>query len=298
MIDIRDLTFTYPGQPVPVFAGFSWHVERGEAWAVIGPSGCGKSTLLYLIAGLRQPASGSITVNDERVPRKQNRGKTGLVLQDYGLLPWATVRQNARLGLEIRHFYGQDRGRNDKVTRWQEPVLNEVKDDKVTGSSNVTLSPGHLVTLSSPDFWLRRLGIDCVADEFPNQISGGQRQRAAIARTLAVEPDVLLMDEPFSSLDALTREDMQRLTLELRAETGVTTVLVTHNIEEAVYLGQHILVLNQPPNRVARVIENPGAGRPAYRSEPEFLVQCSRLRAALTPQDFEVSTHVVDKLGQ
>jgi ABC-type nitrate/sulfonate/bicarbonate transport system ATPase subunit len=265
MIDIRDLIFAYPGQPVPVFESFSWHVERGEAWAVIGPSGCGKSTLLYLIAGLRQPTTGSITVNGERVPRKQNRGKTGLVLQDYGLLPWATVRDNARLGLQIRRFYGQDRGTDDTGTRGRGDTVN----------LPLTVSPGHV------DFWLRRLGIDGVADEFPNQISGGQRQRAAIARTLAVEPDVLLMDEPFSSLDALTREDMQRLTLELRAETGVTTVLVTHNIEEAVYLGKRILVLGQPPNRTPRVIENPDAGRPAYRNEPEFLAQCSRLRAEL-----------------
>lgn len=107
MIEIERLTFAYPGQPVPVFEDFSWHVARGEAWAVIGPTGCGKSTLLYLIAGLRQPQVGRITVNGEPVPRKQNRGKTGLVLQDYGLLPWATVRENARLGLIIRRFYGQ-----------------------------------------------------------------------------------------------------------------------------------------------------------------------------------------------
>jgi len=124
-----------------------------------------------------------------------------------------------------------------------------------------------------------------VAAKFPSQISGGQRQRTAIARTLAVEPDVLLMDEPFSSLDALTREDMQRLTLELRTETGVTTVLVTHNIEEAVYLGQRLLVLGDPPHREPQVIENPRAGNSDYRNEPEYLAQCSRLRDLLGSRD-------------
>lgn len=108
MIDIRDLTFTYPGQTVPLFDNFTWRVERGEFWSVIGASGCGKSTLLHLIVGVRAASAGTIEVNDECVPRKKNRGKTGLVLQDYGLLPWATVRENVALGLQIRGFYGQD----------------------------------------------------------------------------------------------------------------------------------------------------------------------------------------------
>jgi len=211
---------------------------------------------LYLIAGLRQPQAGRITVNGESVPRKQNRGKTGLVLQDYGLLPWATVGENARLGLRIRRFYGQD-GTWDPGLRAEDPV----------------------------NFWLQRLGIAELAGKYPAQLSGGQRQRAAIARTLAVEPDVLLMDEPFSSLDALTREDMQRLTLDLQAETRVTTVLVTHNIEEAVYLGRRILVLTRPPNRETVIIENPEAGRRGYRGEPGFLARCNQLRAALEKRE-------------
>jgi NitT/TauT family transport system ATP-binding protein len=99
------------------------------------------------------------------------------------------------------------------------------------------------------DHWLKRLGIDHVAQQYPQQISGGQRQRAAIARTLILRPDLLLMDEPFGALDALTREDLQNLTLELRAEQHLTTVIVTHNIEEAVFMGERILVLGQPPNR-------------------------------------------------
>jgi NitT/TauT family transport system ATP-binding protein len=247
MIEIRCLTFTYPGQARPVFQTLDWRVEQGEAWAIIGPSGCGKSTLLYLIAGLRTPDAGCITVNDEPVPRKQNRGKTGLVLQDYGLLPWRTVRENAELGLRIRRFYRQD-GR---------PPTRSV------------------------EYWLQRLGIGDLAEKYPSQISGGQRQRTAIARTLVVDPDVLLLDEPFSALDALTREDMQGLMVDIQAETGLTMLLVTHNIEEAVVLGRRILVLKAPPNTGLRTIQNPQAGGAGFRQTPEFLRKTTELRQAL-----------------
>ena len=133
----------------------------------------------------------------------------------------------------------------------------------------------------SPDnvnFWLERLGLSTVADKYPAQLSGGQRQRTAIARTLALEPDLLLMDEPFSSLDAPTRESLQSLTLELAAEQDLTLVLVTHSIEEAALLGQKILLLNEPPNREANVIENPGAGIPGYRESTEYVELCRTLR--------------------
>ena len=121
MIEIRNLTFTYPNQSSPLFDDFTWRVERGEFWSVIGASGCGKSTLLHLIVGVRAANAGTILVNGESVPRKKNRGKTGLVLQDYGLLPWATVRENVELGLRIRGFYKQgDRTqRTDKGVRWR-----------------------------------------------------------------------------------------------------------------------------------------------------------------------------------
>jgi ABC-type nitrate/sulfonate/bicarbonate transport system ATPase subunit len=247
MIEIRSLTFTYPGQATPVFHTLDWRVGRGEAWAVIGPSGCGKSTLLYLIAGLRTPDAGWITVTGEPVPRKQNRGKTGLVLQEYGLLPWRTVRENAELGLQIRRFYRQE-GRQ----------------------------PTHPV-----DYWLERLGIGDLAEKYPSQVSGGQRQRTAIARTLVVDPDVLLLDEPFSALEALTREDMQGLILDIQGETGLTMILVTHNIEEAVVLGRRILVLTAPPNTDPREIENPQAGGPGFRQTPEFLRKTTEVRQAL-----------------
>ncbi|MFN8484659.1 MAG: ABC transporter ATP-binding protein [Anaerolineae bacterium] len=248
IIDIRDLTFGYRDQP-PIFDRFTWQVQRGEAWAVIGPSGSGKSTLLYLIEGLTRPTSGVIAVAGDSVPRKKERGKTGLVLQDYGLLPWATVWENVTLGVRIRRFYNQE---------------TDVRHAEERAA-----------------FWLERVGLADQRDKYPNQLSGGQRQRAALARTLAIDPDVLLMDEPFSALDALTREDMQRLTRDLRAETGITMILVTHSIEEAVYLGNPILVLGQPPTRAPHVIANPGMGQAGYRGAADFLAKTVELRAAL-----------------
>jgi len=247
MIEIRDLTFAYLRQSRPVFEQFSWRVKKGEAWAVIGPSGCGKSTLLYLIGGLRRPVAGSVTVRGLDAAARENRGRVGLVLQDYGLLPWSTVWDNARLGIRIRRLYGL--------------------------ASDGSVSRLH--------HWLQRLGIEELHDKFPCQLSGGERQRVAIARALALDPDVLLLDEPFSALDALTRESLERLSVRLWAETGVTTVVVTHNIEEAVFVGRRILVLGALPNREPVTVENPLAGLPSYERREEFVAKCEELRTAL-----------------
>ncbi|MBN1261743.1 MAG: ATP-binding cassette domain-containing protein, partial [Anaerolineae bacterium] len=227
MIEIRDLTFGY-AHILPLFIGFSWSVSRGDTWAVQGPSACGKSTLLRLLAGLVFPQRGEVRVAGEHLLRP--RPRTGLVLQEYGLLPWATVRQNVALGLDIRRFYGPD-GRHAPL------------DER---SLDVEPRVHH---------WLERLGIAEVAEQYPGQISGGQRQRTAIARTFVLKPDLLLLDEPFSSLDAPTREGLQALTLSLCAEHGVTVVLVTHIIEEAVFVGQKILVLGKPPHHAPHVID-------------------------------------------
>lgn len=246
MINIESLTFQY--KSTPIFENFNWQVQKGDSWAVLGPSGCGKSTLLALIAGLRFPQSGRININGQTLIRP--RPQTGLILQDYGLLPWATVRQNTNLGLELRTFYGADG----------------------------IHAPRDLPELAGVSTWMERLGLNAVADKYPSQISGGQRQRTAIARTLALKPDLLLMDEPFSSLDAPTRESLQQLTLELITEQGLTLVLVSHSIEEAVMLGQKILLLNAPPNSNTHIIDNPHAGKPEYRESDEFQMLCRELR--------------------
>ncbi|HEX9027787.1 MAG TPA: ATP-binding cassette domain-containing protein [Anaerolineales bacterium] len=247
MIQIENLTYTY-GSGLPIFQGFNWQVQRGEAWAVLGPSGGGKTTLLYLLAGLRFPTSGRVLIDGQPIQRP--RPHTGLILQDYGLLPWATVRQNAELGLRIRTFYGPDGRHAPQDFR-----------------PNIDVIP-----------WLDRLGLSSLAGQYPTQLSGGQRQRTAIARTLALKPDLLLMDEPFSSLDAPTREGLQNLTLELWAEQQLTLVIVTHAIEEAAVLGRKILVLGQPPNTHAVVIDNPGAVQPNFRASSEYLALCQDLR--------------------
>jgi NitT/TauT family transport system ATP-binding protein len=255
MITIRDLSFAY-GDKAPVFDGFTWHVRASEIWSVLGPSGCGKSTLLMLLAGLLHSQGGEVMVGGERMARP--RPRTGLILQEYGLLPWATVWDNVALGLRIRRFYGPD-GRH---------VPRDAQVDGAEARARV-------------DHWLARLDIAELAGQYPSQISGGQRQRTAIARTLALEPDLLLMDEPFSSLDAPTREGLQMLTLELCAEAGLTVVLVTHNIEEAAFVGQRILLLHDPPNREAQIVENPHAADEAYRCSGIYQAACASLRGRM-----------------
>jgi NitT/TauT family transport system ATP-binding protein len=280
VIEISNLSFTYPGQPAPLFENFSWRVERGEFWSVIGTSGCGKSTLLHLIVGVRAANAGTILVNGENVPRKQNRGKTGLVLQDYGLLPWATVRENVELGLRIREFYGQA---PHVIASGAKQSPNPNLEIASSQKTLLAMTDASFVVRrsSSVDFWLDRFGISHLGKKYPAQISGGQRQRVAIARTLVLEPDVLLMDEPFSALDAPTRENLEQLVLDLQTETQTTMVFVTHDIEEAVLLGRKILVLGVPPHRLPRVVENPDAGSAAYRDSSMFLERATELRKML-----------------
>lgn len=256
MIEFDAISFAY--NPVtPVFEDFSWKAQDHECWAVIGPSGCGKSTLLYLAAGLCQPGKGQVRIRGRRFSRP--RPETGLILQDHGLLPWRTIRQNVQLGLQIRQFYGPD-------------------GTHAPSNYHPYAKPGQWVNQ-----WLDRLGIAGQATKYPGQVSGGQRQRAAIARTLVLQPDLLLMDEPFSSLDAPTREALQDVVIDLHHEMGIAVVIVTHNIEEAVYMGQKILVLGMLPNRAGEIIDNPEAFTPGYRSSLVFAQRCSFIREMLRP---------------
>jgi NitT/TauT family transport system ATP-binding protein len=251
MIEFEAVTYGYPHTP-PVFLNFSWQVRRAERWAVIGPSGCGKSTLLSLLAGLFFPSGGQVRVDGQALTRP--RPRSGLIIQEYGLLPWATVRQNAALGLHIRQFYGPDG----------------------THAPAADLPVGLNV-----EGWLDKLGLLPLAGRYPAQISGGQRQRTALARTLVLQPDLLLMDEPFSSLDAPTREGLQNLTLDLCGEQNLTLVVVTHAIEEAAALGEKILLLSTPPNSDVTIFENPGVYVKTYRDTDEFQSICRQLRARL-----------------
>lgn len=242
-IEVDGLTVRYPGAaPVVALDRLDLHVGEGEPIAVIGPSGCGKSTLLLALAGLVTPTSGSVRVNGKVLSGPRKR--TALMLQDFGLLPWKTVEHNAGLGLEVRGV--------DAMTR--RAAVASV---------------------------LERLGLSGFGHAYPAELSGGMRQRVALARALALEADVLLMDEPLSALDALTREDLQQLLLELWLQRGHTQVLVTHSIEEAVFLGRRIVVMTPRPGRVASVLDNPEMGQAGYRATETFLHRCVTLRRML-----------------
>jgi len=257
MIEFDAVTFSYT-QSGPLFQKYNWRAEQGQAWAVLGPSGCGKTTLLYLLAGLLFPSSGQVRVNGQSIQRP--RPETGLILQDYGLLPWNTVLENIRLGLRIRQFYGPDGKHAPRIP------LGAMEDARR---------------------WAERLGLSGLEKQYPGRLSGGQRQRVAIARTLVLRPDLLLMDEPFSSLDAPTRLSLRELTLALWREQRFTFVVVTHAIEEAAHLGQSILVLGHPPHTQAEIIPNPCFGQPDFAEREEYQALTRRLRermSALAPQ--------------
>jgi len=229
--------------PVAALGGLDLELADGEPVAVIGPSGCGKSTLLLALAGLVKLTAGSIAAGGK--PVREPRLRSALILQDFGLLPWKTVAHNAALGLEIRGI-----PRPERETRVAQA--------------------------------LERVGLAPFARAFPGELSGGMRQRVAVARALALEADLLLMDEPLSALDALTREDLQGLLLEIWRQRGHTAVLVTHSIEEAVFLGRRIVVLTTRPARVACVVENPEMGSDGYRNAPAFYRRCAEVRRLLT----------------
>jgi NitT/TauT family transport system ATP-binding protein len=255
MIEIKNLTFAYTGQP-PIFEGFNWKVARGEAWSVIGPSGCGKTTLLYLLAGLRRPRSGEISIDGSLITRP--RPRSGLVLQDHGLLPWSTVRQNARLGLTIWEFYGND-GKHAPT----DCSLNSQQADRRV------------------DYWLEKLGIGSLQNQYPAKLSRGQRQRTAIARTLVTEPDLLMLDEPFSALDAPTRDELENEVIGLRREMNLTYIIVTHDIEVAVTMGRKILVLQAGLNRNPNILANDCAGLMDSRNQAAFHEKCEQVRHVL-----------------
>ncbi|WP_104370888.1 ABC transporter ATP-binding protein [Desulfocucumis palustris] len=244
MVRVNGLSLWYGGgeHRVQALDRISFTIPRGGTCAVIGPSGSGKSTLLYVFSGLLEEYSGEVLVDGEKVPR--GRRKTALILQDHGLLPWKKVWDNAALGLAIRR------------------VPPAIKRERIASI-------------------LKEMGLWEMRNRYPSQLSGGQRQRIGIARALALEPDLLLMDEPFSSLDALTRETMQQLLLNIWLKDRITIVLVTHSIEEAIFLGQRIIVLSERPGRVVEVVDNPRAGRMDYRKTGEFYRMATRVRELL-----------------
>ncbi len=193
-------------------------VEDGEFMAIVGPTGCGKTTLLNLVAGLEKPSEGRIKINGEVVERPGfNRG---MIFQEGGLLPWRTVAENVALGLEIK---GQD---GDAIKQRVQHYIDMV-------------------------------GLRGFEDSYPSELSGGMAQRTALARVLAYDPEILLMDEPFASVDALTREKLQNELLRIWSGTNKTILFVTHSIDEAVYLADRVAVMTARPGAIKTVIEIP-----------------------------------------
>ncbi len=197
-------------------------VGDGEFVSVLGPSGCGKSTLLEMIAGLQAPSGGEITIDG--LPIEKNRTKPAIVFQHYGLFPWLTVQKNIEYGLKIR---GIDRKTRNKITNEHIEMVN----------------------------------LNGFAKFYPHELSGGMQQRVALARALANNPDILLLDEPFAALDAQTREMCQRELLNLWKQTRVTIIFVTHDVGEAIFLSDRVMVMSKNPGAIKESISI-GIARP------------------------------------
>jgi len=242
VITIKDLSVKYGDQDksVPVLDHINIEIGKGEIYTFIGPSGCGKSTFLYVLSGILRDYEGLVLVDGRPVDPKRQR--IGLILQNYGLLPWKNVRQNIILGVKIK---GQPR---------EEEYFTYI---------------------------LKQLGIEQLLDRYPKELSGGQQQRVAIARAFLLKPDILLMDEPFSALDAINREEMQALFLKIWQEHNVTTVFITHSVDEALYLGSKIIVFSDAPGKILGVYDNPCFQLDNLRCRDEYYNMSMQLRKIL-----------------
>ncbi|HJW39055.1 MAG TPA: ABC transporter ATP-binding protein [Candidatus Udaeobacter sp.] len=232
---VHEVSKSFPAPDDPftrrqALGNISLSIAAGELVSLIGPSGCGKSTLLRLIAGLDFADSGEVLIGSERI--NEPGAERGLVFQDPNLFPWLTVRRNIEAGLVARGVLREKR--------------NEV------------------------DEFMRLVGLEAFGDAYPHHLSGGMAQRVALARALINHPKVLLLDEPLGALDAFTRMRMQDEVLRLWQTRRTTILFVTHDIDEAIYMSDRIMIMTQPPGRIDQTIANRLA-RPRDRSSPEFL---------------------------
>ncbi|PLZ00615.1 sulfonate ABC transporter ATP-binding protein [Burkholderia sp. WAC0059] len=242
-LHLRDVTKRYvsQGKARTVLERLNLDVQPGEFVSVVGPSGCGKSTLLRLLAGLDRDYEGSVLLGDEVI--RDTSLSRGVVFQDHRLLPWLTLEQNVAL------------------------ALKNVDADDAAKCARVQA-------------YLELVGLEGSRHAWPGELSGGMAQRGAIARALVTAPDVLLLDEPLSSLDALTRKRLQDALLQIWQAQRVTMILVTHDIEEALYLSQRVVVLSANPGRVERVVDVP-IPYPRDRASYAFADMRRELDAAL-----------------
>jgi NitT/TauT family transport system ATP-binding protein len=242
VLEVTGLTRAF-GAHVAI-ADVSLQVADGELVTIVGPSGCGKSTLLRCLAGLLPPTSGQVVLDGAVVTRVPDQ--LAVVFQDYSrsLYPWLTVADNVALPLlRSRQRGTRPRGTEAGGTRQGSTRQGETRQ-RATRQGRTPRRRSALAALES-------VGLAAFADRYPWQLSGGMQQRVAIARALACDPVLLLMDEPFASMDAQMREDLEDLVLRVRAERGITILLVTHDIDESVYTGDRVLVLTPGPGRIA-----------------------------------------------
>ena len=241
-----DLTFQTNDGPVHALKDVSLDIDKGDFVSFIGPSGCGKTTFLRCIAGLEQPTGGELSVNGMSADAARRARAYGYVFQAAGLYPWRTIGGNIKLPLEIMGY-----SRAEQATRVAR-VLELVE-------------------------------LDGFQKKFPWQLSGGMQQRASIARALAFDADILLMDEPFGALDEIVRDHLNEQLLKLWARTDKTIAFVTHSIPEAVYLSTKIVVMSPRPGRITDVIDSPlPKERPLdIRDTPEFIAIAHRVRDGL-----------------
>jgi ABC-type nitrate/sulfonate/bicarbonate transport system ATPase subunit len=232
ILTIRGVTkrFAVGDGEVEALAPVDLTIPQGEFVCMIGASGCGKSTLLRIIAGFEEPTTGDVAIYGNAIAGPGS--DRGMVFQDYALFPWMTVRQNISFGPRQRRLP------HEEIER-------------------------------TTDEFIKMVGLERFADRYPNQLSGGMKQRVAIARVLANNANILLMDEPFGALDALTREQLQHELLQIWARTGVTAIFVTHSVEEAVLLADRVLVMSAGPGRIDSDFRIDLA-RPREVSSPEF----------------------------
>ena len=245
--------FQVRGRTVIAVDGVDLRVSRGEFVCVVGASGSGKSTLLSLVAGLGTPTRGEIVLDGK--PVTGPGPDRGLVFQSASLYPWRNVERNVAFGLELLKLSKAERTRR-------------------------------------VDWYLEETGLSGLRRSLPGQLSGGQRQRAAIARALVCEPEVLLLDEPFGALDVQTKEDMQLLIRQVWQDTGTTVLMVTHDVEEAVFLGQRVVVLACDPGRVAAdvPVTLPAERDLAIKRTPAFLELRAELEDQVRAQHYGTAT--------
>lgn len=222
-ISFTNVSVRFPkqsGGDIPVVDNVSYDIRDREFVSVIGPSGCGKTTMMNMVAGFMRPSAGTVTLDGKSIERPGP--DRGVIFQDYGVFPWLTVKQNIAFGLTLR------------ANKVDAPAREEICQR-----------------------YMRLMGLTDFAEAWPRTLSGGMRQRLAIARAYAVKPEFLLMDEPFGALDAQTRSAMQDLLLDVLAAEGKTVMLITHSVEEALYLSSRLLVMTARPTRVREIVEVP-----------------------------------------